>query len=186
MNLLLVRHGEILSNLIKIYAGKNSDGLTKRGIKQAKTVANELGGYRVHSLYSSPIRRAVQTAEIIGNEIGIDYIIEDSFREMELGPWEGLSEENVAQSYPNEWKMWQSRPAELRLQHRETLAELLERSVNGIRKIYRNGNIVVVTHVALIRVLCLWHANKSLNLYKTINVPNAKLFRLTLNKLDIE
>jgi alpha-ribazole phosphatase/probable phosphoglycerate mutase len=189
MNLLLIRHGEILPNIKKVYAGKSSEGLTEKGKKQAQKVAYELRNYSVHSLYSSPIQRAVQTAEIIGNKIGMDYIVEDNFREMELGPWEGLSEIKIANLYTEEWKTWLSRPAELKLEQRETLDKLLERVLKGIRNIYKvtvNKNVAVVTHVAIIRVLCLWHANKSLNLYKTIDIPNAKIFKLTLNSLKVE
>lgn len=183
----MVRHGEIQSNIDKVYAGKSSEHLIERGLRQAREVAGLLRSYRVRALYSSPIQRAVQTAKIISDTIKINVQLEDSFREMELGPWEGLSEDEVAASYLTEWQVWQSKPAELTLPGRETLKELLDRAIKGAEIIHRNegtGNVVIVTHVAIIRVLLLWHAKKSLNLYKTVNVPNAAVFEITLDTLS--
>jgi alpha-ribazole phosphatase/probable phosphoglycerate mutase len=184
MNLLMVRHGEIPSNVNKVYAGKSPERLTEKGVYQAKDVTEKLKGFKVHALYSSPIQRARQTAEIIGEKIGEDVLVNEEFREMELGPWEGLSEKDVARMYPEEWRIWQNRPAELKLPERETLGELLKRALTGVRNIFRDitdYNVVIVTHVAIIRVLLLWHAKKSLNLYKSIHVPNAEIFELKMD-----
>ena len=186
MNLLMVRHGEVHSNIKKVYAGKSPEPLTEKGVGQAEDVSEKLTKYQVSALYSSPIQRAFQTAHIIGKEIGKNVVIEDSFRELEMGPWEGMSENDVEQTYPLEWNIWQTRPAELRLPGRETLDDLLKRVLAGLQKVYHTGsnrNIIIVTHVAIIRVLLLWHSRKSLNLYKTIHVPNAEIFNLKINSL---
>ncbi len=181
MNLLLIRHGEIPSNIKKIFAGKSHERLTEKGTCQAKEAAEKLKSCKIDALYSSPIQRALQTAEIISRKIGKRVLIDDAFREMELGPWEGLSENDVARTYPGEWNIWHSMPAELKLPGREMLEELLERVLTGLKNIYPrrvDQNIVIVTHVAIIRVLLLTHAKKSLNLYKTIHVPNAGIFQI--------
>lgn len=183
MNLILVRHGEIPSNVNKIYAGRSSEGLTDKGVSQAKTVSIELKKYKIDAIYSSPIQRALQTAQILSKVVGIDPKVDDLFRELEMGPWEGMFEADIAREYPGEWSIWNSDPVKLRLEGRETLDVLLERVLTGVRDIYKEhsgGNVVVVTHVAIIRVLLLWHTKKSLNLYKTINVPNAELFKLNI------
>ncbi len=183
MNLLMVRHGEILSNVKKIYAGRSGEGLTAKGLAQAREVAERLSRRDVHALYSSPIRRAVQTAQIIGEAIGLEPVTEYAFREMEMGPWEGMSEDDIARLYPEEWRMWRDRPAELKLPGRETLDELLKRVLTGVQGIGRSmagRTVVVVTHVAVIRVLLLRHEGKSLNLYKKIHVPNAGIFEISL------
>jgi broad specificity phosphatase PhoE len=183
MNLLMVRHGEIPANVNKVYAGRSSEKLTDKGILQVKDVAVRLRSCNIHALYSSPMKRAVQTAEIIGNTIGLELITEDAFREMGLGPWEGLSEKDVTETYPEEWQMWQRMPAELTLPGRETLNELLVRTLTGLQRIFpdmADKNIAIVTHVAVIRILTLWHEQKSLNLYKTIQVPNADIFKIKI------
>ncbi len=183
MKFLFVRHGEIPSNVNKVYAGRSAEQLTEKGAAQANEVAGILKNRDVHAIYTSPIQRAVQTAKVIGETIGLDFNTEYSFRELEMGLWEGMAETDVANQYPKEWQVWNSMPAELRLDGRETLEDLLERVLNGIRTIYMSDNdrtVVVVTHVAIIRVILLWHAKKSLNLYKTIHVPNAEVFEIDL------
>lgn len=181
MNLMMVRHGEIPANVNKIYAGTSSEKLTPRGIRQTEEIADKLKSCNVYSLFSSPIQRAIQTAEIISKKIGKDLVINHTFREMELGLWEGMSENDIARMYPDEWSIWNSRPAELKLPGRETLDKLLKRVLTGLEIINKGTeqrNVVIVTHVAIIRVVLLWHARKSLNLYKSIHVPNAGIFEI--------
>ena len=184
MNLLMIRHGEIPSNVNKVYAGRSIERLTQKGVQQARQVSDKLKSHKIEALYSSPIHRALQTAQILSEVVGVDPIVYDSFRELEMGPWEGMSEADIAREYPEEWGIWNSDPASLRMEGREPLDILLERVLTGVRDIYKDhsdGNAVIVTHVAIIRVLLLWHAGKSLNLYKTINVPNAGIFELGIN-----
>lgn len=184
MQFLLIRHGEISSNRNKVYAGRSEECLTDKGIQQAQKAAAVLKPYTVRYLYSSPIKRALQTAEIIGQCKGLHILVNDAFREMEMGPWEGLSEKEVATRYPEEWRVWNSNPVHLKLPGRETLSELLNRVLTGIRQIYKDGSeetVVVVTHVAVIRVLLLWHDHKPLRLYKKIHVPNAGVFSIKIN-----
>ncbi|MBI5664159.1 MAG: histidine phosphatase family protein [Nitrospirae bacterium] len=188
MNLLMIRHGEIPSNVNKVYAGRSPESLTRSGVLQAIQASEKLKGYKIDALYSSPIQRALETAQIIAEKVGVDLRVDGSFRELEMGPWEGMSEDDVARLYPNEWSVWSHKPAELKLPGRETLDELLARVLAGIRNLYQDdpaNNTVIVTHVAIIRVLLLWHERMSLNLYKTIHVPNAKVFEIVLDKLPL-
>ena len=183
MNLIMVRHGEIPSNVNKVYAGRSPEHLTEKGVQQARQVSEKLKDLKIDALYSSPIQRALQTAQIITEENGLDLRVEEAFREIEMGPWEGMSEADVAREFPKEWSTWNADPAKLKLEGREPLDSLLERVLEGVRSIYKthsSGNVVVVTHVAIIRVLLLWQADKSLNLYKTIHVPNAEIFEINI------
>jgi broad specificity phosphatase PhoE len=177
----LVRHGEIESNLRKIYAGRNDELLTLRGRQQAEATALKIKDLGIEAIYSSPLPRAVETAEIVGKYIGKIPVIEDSFNELALGPWESKSEVEIKRDFPNEWAIWNTRPADLFLEGRETLGELLQRVLIGLEKIKNknNGKIVaIVTHVAVIRVLLIKAHNFEFNLYKTLDVPNAKIFLL--------
>ncbi len=184
MNLLMIRHGEIPSNVNKVYAGRSPERLTEKGMCQAREVSDKLKEYEVDAIYSSPIQRALQTAQIINEKKGLDLRVEDAFRELEMGLWEGMSEADIERQYPDEWSIWNNRPAELKLADRETLDDLQQRVLAGVRNIspeMAGQNIVIVSHVAIIRVLLLWHAKKSLGLYKTIHVPNAEIFKINID-----
>jgi len=184
MKCYFIRHGEIESNRKKIYAGWSEEALTSRGESQAEEVAKDLISCEIDRIYTSPLKRAHQTAEIIGNVLGKSPIIEESFKELRLGLWQGMHEDEVARQYPEEWRLWNTRPAELVLGGRETLHEMLDRVLAGLRKIKLKQNctaVLVVTHLALIRVLLLHTQKMDLNLYRTISVPNAKIFEIEID-----
>ena len=181
----LVRHGEIDSNIKKVYAGWSEEGLTEKGVRQAEEAGKVLTGKGIGALYCSPLRRAVRTAEIIGGIIGKEPISDDSFKEIKLGPWEGLSEDEIGRKFPEEWRVWNAKPGELRLDGRETLGELQVRVLEGVRRQrsevggQRSGKIVVVTHVAIIRVIKLYIEGRDLNEYKKVPVPgNGEVFEI--------
>ena len=181
MNCHLVRHGEIESNVKKFYAGWSEEELTPRGIQQAKEAGRKLVHLGIGGIYCSPLKRAVQTADIIGHLLKKEPVVEDSFKELRLGTWEGKSEEEVKRDFPEQWQIWNTRPAELVLEGRETLQELLERVLDGIERVKAKGDgkaVLIVTHVAIIRVLLLHSQRMDLNLHKSIDVPNGKIFEI--------
>lgn len=186
MELYFIRHCEIESNLKKVYAGWSEEELTNRGIKQAQSIGKKLKEFEIYAIYCSPLKRTVQTAEIIGDFLGLEPDQEDSFKEMRLGVWEGLSEEMVSKYYPKEWKLWNTQPSELIMEGRETLQELLERVLMGIKKIrnrINNSSVLIVTHTAIIRVLLLYTEKMSFNLYRTIPIPYEKIFKINTHQL---
>lgn len=176
MNLILIRHGEIESNVAKVYSGRSSETLNSMGRLQAEQAAEKICGLQVAALLTSPLKRAFETANILGRQLNLIPQISEFFNELQMGPWEGLSETEVESRYPNEFKLWNSRPADLRLEGRETLEELRRRAIEGLldaRGRHGNAPIAIVSHVAVIRVLMLQSQGRPLNDYKTVFVPNA-------------
>ena len=181
MNWYFVRHGEIQANVKKIYAGWSEEGLTRKGRQEAAEAAKIVSNFNIDSIYTSPLKRAVQTAEIIGDFLKKSPILEEGFKELRLGIWEGMGEEEITRQFPEKWKIWTTSPAELILEGRETLQELVERVLAGLKRVKQrevDGSVLVVTHVAIIRVLLLYVGKMDLNLYRTIPVHNAKIFEI--------
>lgn len=175
----IIRHGLTESNKKKIYAGWGEENLCKEGIIALLEVGRKLKKLKIEKIYSSPIRRAVQTAGLINSFLNKAVEIEENFKEMKMGPWEGLSEDEVAEKFPKEWKIWNSKPSRLKLDGRETLKELQLRTLKAIKKIsnYSDCSIILaVTHVALIRVLIIYYNNLSLDNYRKIDVPNEAVY----------
>lgn len=181
MTIYIVRHGEILSNVKGVYSGSSEETLTSRGIKQARQTGRILADQNIEIIYSSPMRRAVQTAEIIAGYCRSPIFLESGFSEIRMGPWEGKQEEKVAIEFPREWKIWGTRPAELKIEGRETLRELLDRvqiALMRIKEKNHQGGVVIVTHYAVVRVALLHARGQELNLYKSVIVPNCKPFKM--------
>ncbi len=185
----LVRHGSTQSNKKRIYMGWSEEGLDEEGIKKAEELSMKLKENRISKIYTSPIRRAVQTAEILNRYLSTEITIEEDLREMKLGEWKGMSEEEIKLSYPREWKIWNKRPAELILPGREKLSSVQERSIGAIKGILNensNRRVIAVTHVAVIRCLILFCKNLDLNLYKRIDVPNTSVYELKFSNRSLQ
>lgn len=157
---------------------------------QAFEVAQKLCDKDVRAIYCSPLRRTMETATIIGQRISYTPKAVESFNELLMGPWEGLSEAEVGERYPDEVAIWSVRPAELRIPGRETLLELQHRVLAGVQEIQQGLSdtscVAVVTHVAVIRVLLLWAEGRNLNDYKQVHVQNATPIEIKLPPLNID
>lgn len=184
MNLILIRHGEIDSNVAKIYSGRSNEPLNLKGRAQAEQAAEQLKGQQIAALLTSPLRRAVETALIIGRSVSLAPQVSACFNELRMGPWEGLSEAQVESMYPDEFAVWNATPAELSLEGRETLEDLRRRVIDGLIEVQEQHGIApvaIVSHVAVIRVLMLHSQGRTLNDYKKVPVPNATPIPLRLN-----
>ena len=99
-----VRHGESEANIQKIISNRGFvHGLTQRGIEQANDLATQLKPIAVKHIYTSPLKRAVQTAEILGKHDDIKFTIVDALREFDCGTLEGRSD---AESWEALYAMW--------------------------------------------------------------------------------
>ncbi len=183
-----VRHGEIASNRNGRYAGWAEEELTEEGCRQAFRAAEKLRKYSPEVIYAGPLKRTVQTAEIMGRVLDpAPIIILEELKELRLGSWEGMCEQDIARQYPQEWHTWNTQPLALRLPGRESLGELLIRTRRAARIIASNTDcartIVAVTHVALMRLLLLDSNRLDFDLYRTVDVPNAAILDYTCGKL---
>lgn len=184
-NIYIMRHGLTSSNKKKIYAGRNDESLCEEGIIQLLKIGNKLKDFKIDLIFSSPIRRCIQTAEVLNSFLNKKIEIEESFKEMEIGPWEGLSEEEVAKLFPGEWRVWNINPSQLIIKGRESLYDLQTRALNGMRKLLLKSDrsrILVVTHVAIIRVLIIHYNKLELTKYREIEIPNCSIYVLDINK----
>ena len=96
----LVRHGESIGNEENRWQGTADYPLSARGLWQAERVAERLAGYSPAALYSSPLARARQTAEILGRAIGLAPGLDDRLQEYDIGQLAGLRVEDVREQYP--------------------------------------------------------------------------------------
>jgi uncharacterized phosphatase len=131
----VVRHGETEANRDGIEAGPLDYPLTKKGVKQASFVARALSKTKVDAVYSSPIYRAVETAEIIARPNGLKVIPMEDLTEAKLKPeFVGKKGRHHILTTPDAYT--------------ETNKELLERTRRAIAEIRRsaNGNAVLVSH----------------------------------------
>jgi len=101
--LIVLRHGETEWNKIGTQQGQLDTDLSELGIAQATAAAEALAGEEIDSLYSSDLGRAMQTAEIIAERIGLQIQTDQRLRERHLGIMQGLTMAQFAQEHPAEY-----------------------------------------------------------------------------------
>jgi len=175
-----MRHGLTVSNTKKIYAGRSDEGLSQEGIRAVRKSYQKLEGLNIERIYTSPVTRSVQTAETINKPLGVNIELRDEFTEIKMGPWKGLSEDEVSERYPKEWRTWNSTPFQLEVLGRETLEQVQARALHGINSIIQSDIHVslVITHVTPIRVLLIHFNGINRDEYRNIDVSHGTLFRL--------
>ena len=157
--LLLLRHGETRHTADKKFSGPGGDdpGLIEAGVEQARRAGralSEMGGVDV--LLSSPLRRTLETAEVVSASLGLPVEVEDGFRESAFGVWDGHTLPEVEAEWPDELAAW-LRSRTVRPPGGESVSDVqkrVEASLTATLELYRGQTIVVASHVTPIK-LCV-------------------------------
>ena len=104
--LVLLRHGETPLTAEKRFSGRGDPSLTERGLEQARAAAARLSSYDVSAVVSSPLRRAMQTARVAADLLGLDVVIDDGLIETDFGEWEGLTFGEARSRWPEQMQAW--------------------------------------------------------------------------------
>ena len=154
----LTRHGETQYNRQNRFNGQTDSPLTELGVAEAHRQGQVLSGVidtsDALSIVSSPLGRAVHTAEIIRDQMGsVCQAIETDPRltEISFGEWEGLTIEQIKHRYPGEWERRHQNMWTYVVPGGESYEMVANRAIDWLRE--ADGPIVVVTHGGVERVL---------------------------------
>jgi probable phosphoglycerate mutase len=144
---IVLRHGRTAWNAQRRFQGQSDPPLDEVGRAQAYEVATLITALRPELLVSSDAARATQTAEIVGELSALPAICDPRFRERHLGHWEGLTREDVAEKYPDEYADW---VAGLDVSRRggESREQVAKRAVAAFAELPPVATTVLVTHSA--------------------------------------
>ena len=163
--LIMIRHGESTANVQRIISHDHgSYPLTEKGRAQASLISEELMGLRLEEIYSSPILRARETADIIASKLGCNVVIDDRIRERSFGRLNNTKVDSIN---------WKALLAEGAYEGVESWNEISRRANDFLQERCRE-NIVMVSHYDPIRVIL----SKQIGLEDEINswgvvIPNA-------------
>jgi broad specificity phosphatase PhoE len=152
--ILLVRHGETDWNRERRFQGRADTPLNEAGRADSRRLAGELRDEPVVAVYSSPLRRALATARILGDELRLAVATDASLMEIDVGSWQGLTREEIEARFPEGYERWFAGGSGW--QDGETYEELASRVVSGVLAIGRrhlgdDGTVIAVTHGGPIR-----------------------------------
>jgi probable phosphoglycerate mutase len=153
-SILFVRHGETEWNILGKYQGCTDIELTSNGISQARLLKDRLRG-NFDYIYTSPLKRAKETANIICENYNIKPVIEHSLREVNFGDWEGLTLKEIQDRFPEQFGLWRSDELDGPLCGGDLSIKLAsKRAKEGILRIakeHKGKKIVIVCHGGIIK-----------------------------------
>lgn len=145
----LVRHGQTDWNVEGRYQGQSDVPLNETGRAQARALAAQLAGQKFEALYSSDLKRAYETASILGARSNLTVQVDLSLREICQGEWEGLQVQVIAERYQAEVTCMRANRQDFRAPGGETVTEVGQRmaqAADRIAKKHPHGTVLVVSH----------------------------------------
>jgi broad specificity phosphatase PhoE len=149
----LLRHGRTAWNAERRFQGQADPPLDDVGRAQAYEVAALVAALDPDVLVSSDAVRAVQTAQPIAEVTGLEIVVDARLRERSLGHWEGLTRDEVAHRYPDEYADWIA-GRDVSRRGGETRAQVATRALAAVTDLPDASTAVVVTHSATAMALC--------------------------------
>lgn len=184
MRLLITRHGQTVWNLEHRYQGQGDSELTLEGAHQAQSLAGRLRGEAIDAIYSSDLRRAWRTADILRAERPLTIIRDPLWREKGYGAWEGLTREEIRQRFPDQWARRRADPANFAPPNGESLRDVQRRVITALDSLCRkhpDESVLVVTHAGTLWVLGCTLFGEDLSASKRPHLGNCSLSCLRLD-----
>jgi broad specificity phosphatase PhoE len=172
-----VRHGRTAWNDQRRVQGNTSVGLTSEGRKQIKSLLPLIKGWGPQALYSSPLARATESAQIIADAVSLTVTKLPNLIELDVGDWLGKTEDELRVF--KSWMTYQRNPTLAAPPHGESIRHLSKRVVSAIDKLLesKQGKVLIVSHGDVIRA-AICH-------YVGIPLSHIHNFRVGLGSLSV-
>ena len=181
MKLILVRHGETYWNDERRVQGGDSDiELNDTGLEQARKLAAFLENEPITAILSSPLQRAIATAEVIANHHQLPVEVDQGLRELRVGELEGMSVSNLSTTFSQFLMQWWQDGGAMKLPNGESLVELQQRAWKAVERLlerhktnpeHNEGTtVVVVSHYFVTLAIILKALNLPLDCFTKFKV----------------
>jgi broad specificity phosphatase PhoE len=180
LEIVLVRHGETDFNTAEIFRGRLDIHLNKKGMRQAELLGEYLSRDRIDIIYSSPLKRAIETAGAIAAHHALDVNTVPDLIDLDYGDWQGLSLKEVKAKYGEIYQDWTDTPEQVRIPGGETLHEVRCRVMPFVRDAmmkYREGCITLVSHRVVCKVLICALLDMNDSHFPMIRIDNCGITR---------
>lgn len=181
----LVRHGESEANVQKRYSGITDVDLSEKGKLQAAAAGKRLLTEKISNVYSSPLKRAGDTAKIICREINLDenkIITEDCLIEVNFGVFENLTWDEIILKYKEESEKWIYERHKYKFPDGESYDDIIKRTADFIDSVPDNS--LIVTHFGAIQSILLYLGISDDNNLWDFKISNCDVMVLNHNKFE--
>ena len=176
-----VRHGETKWNTLGKFQGCTDTDLSNEGIKQAEYLNKKFGNNFDH-IYTSPLKRAKLTAEIISKNSNTTPIVELGLREINFGEWEGLTIKEIEKNFPERFIKWRTDDLDGPLCGGDlSLKKASIRAVKVILEIakrHRGENIIIVAHSGIIKAGLIGIFDWKMTMYHKMILGNTSVCKI--------
>ena len=175
----LIRHGATEANTRRPYVlqGRRTDlPLSEIGQRQAKAVGRALADRAIDHVFTSPLRRARQTAEMVAESHGVPIQLVDDLMECDVGRWEGLSWDYVRRQDGPYLDTFEADPGTVPYADGESFQQVQDRAVPAVQRLicdFPTGNLLVVTHNVVARVIVSHILRIPISQARSIRLDNA-------------
>jgi broad specificity phosphatase PhoE len=181
----LLRHGEpaIFGRLNGRLPGV---GLSEKGRAEATMQAGRLAGEKIEAIYSSPLQRTRETAEILAERLALPIRYREDVIEIDYGEWTGLTFDQIRQD--EHWQLWSRSRSIAAVPGGESWRQVQERVVGALFDLHQahpGGSVVAVSHGDVIRAALLFALGMPLDFYSRIEIAFASLSTIRLDGAGI-
>ena len=182
---LLIRHGETEWNTLGKFQGCTDIDLSEEGIKQAQLLKDRLNG-EFDYIYASPLSRAFETANIITSATDKKVVVANDIREINFGEWEGLTVHEIAENYPENFKVWRTDKLESKICGGDlsilNAANRAKKCVLNIINEHKGKKIAIVAHGGIIKAALIGLFEWDMTMYHKMALGNTCINTLTFDK----
>jgi probable phosphoglycerate mutase len=150
--------------------------LNEPGRDQAVALADRLAAWPLSAIYSSPLERAVETAQAVAGRHDLDVVIEEGVGESRYGDWTGQSIKDLAKT--PEWLQVQFTPGLARFPNGEALGEMQARAVAAVerlRRLHPSGVVAIFSHADVIKAVAAYYAGMPFDLFQRLVIDTASV-----------
>jgi len=180
--LYLVRHGELVTSKEWRYVGQMDVELNETGKKQIQNLSGRLSSEQIEMIFSSDLTRTIESAEIIGNKLEIINEPISELREINLGVWEGLTLEEIEESFPEDLVKRSEDIKDFRIINGESFSDVKKRVIPKLKDIIEGNvskRILVIAHGGVNRIIIADALGLDIN-----NIPRLEQNYACLNIID--
>ena len=153
--IIIARHGQTAWNVTEVFRGRIDIELDETGVRQAELLAEYLSGARIDAVFSSPLKRALKTAETIASYHNLAVEIAPGLIDFNYGKWQGLPHQEVKDEYKELYAEWTKNPHRVRMPAGESLDDVRERAIGVVDEVIARceGTVILVAHRVVNKVL---------------------------------
>lgn len=184
IEIVLVRHGQTNMNIKGTYSGWSDSELNETGIEQACIAREKLAGEDFDIIYSSPLKRALRTAEIINENFKKEIILDKNLREHSFGNWEDLTYLEIGEKYPEEAVKWQEDPINHCISGGESTAQFYNRVAKFFDNLIENGQgnrYLIAAHLGTIMIAISHFIGLGVEGMYRFKIDNCGITKITIN-----